>query len=182
MFNLLPEQEKQKIHKQYRMRKAVVILMCAFVLIVSGGIFLLPTYVSLVFQEKDLTTQIKNFKSSTDNTKNAGLLETLRLGNQKITLTSNGIHSRLYYAMMQDLFKGKPSGVHLTGVLMLDRTEQNPKVIHVSLTGLADRRDDLVAYRDLLIAHTNYRNINLPVSSLAQDKHADFVLDIDILQ
>ena len=181
MFNLLPDIEKEKIYRQYRMRRVIVALALLFVILVCTGIFLVPTYILASFRTLEVQNQI-DVAHQIVAKQNRGDLEK-RTEAVNATLASLDIsnHSYAFSDLTEKILSARPSGVRITSLQMISKKNlDNQNTIAVDLSGVADTRDDLVFYRTTLESNSLYSKIDLPVSSLAQERNAQFVIKLEI--
>src|SRR3990167_4100680 len=126
MFNLLPQNLKQKIKSEYALRRMVVIFSFVIFLQVSSIVFTLPLWFISGFKEKE--------------------------------------------AVLQNIYI---SGINYK---YTDVTTANIVII-----GIANKREDLVAFVKTLEGTKVFQTVHLPVGNLAQDKNINFSIEISLI-
>jgi Tfp pilus assembly protein PilN len=173
MTNLLPNSEKHSIQKEYQSRILVVVL-CFFIIeiLIATG-FLLPTYFLAASKEREAADRIAVLKKSmlSDDVMRSILTTT----NQKLKLlnTDEGKPS------IQEIF-ARAAGKKVSGVsiLSLDYALRSGQGGEVVLQGIAESREELVAFKKGLEQDTLFSEVVLPVSDLAKDHNVSFSITL----
>lgn len=181
MFNLLPETEKEKVRKVYFMRKAIVSLVLLLIVLISGSIFLLPSYILVTYRNQDVERQIEITNNQSKEKTRPELSKRLSDINNKIAKVDINESEFAYYDLVDRILRARPSGVLVDSLSIQSITEKgNKKTLQVQITGVALTRDSLVQFGNILKADDVYKDVRLPVSSLASERNAEFVINFQI--
>lgn len=181
MFNLLPEIEKAKVRKLYLMRKAVVALSLLLVVLISGSIFLLPSYILVTYRNQEVERQIESIANQSKEKNRPDLSKRLSDINNKVSSVNIPESEFAYYDLVDKIIDIKPDGVLINSFSIQNIAEKgNVKALQVQVTGIAKTRDNLVRFGNSLKADDLYKEVRLPVSSLAAETNAEFVISFGI--
>lgn len=174
MFNLLPENQRKNIEREYKMRR----------LVVAGALFLAVLVVAVVSLAAPDILFRQKYKEAKQNSsyleKSAVLkkseqlsLET-KLANQKIESLKPEATIAVY-----DLFKkivnNKPAGIKIES---LSYSKKNTERIDVSVGGVASNREALMDFQKNLGKEQEFVNVDLPLSDLVKGVNAPFLIKI----
>lgn len=175
MINLIPPEAKKRVSKEYWLRVLSVWAIACSAALVASVCILVPAYMLITIQiganesvSQAASERVTEFESVT---------KELTLANQKsrAILDNNRFASiSPYIAMVRAHENG---GVRVTQVTV-SRTKDGFSPISVS--GEADSRQALAAFRDRLLSESNVSGVDLPISNLAKDKEIQFSLTISI--
>jgi Tfp pilus assembly protein PilN len=176
MFNLLPEKEKQSIVKEYSSRRLIVILAFVFVLGIVSAVSMFPSYLLSSARVKEVETQISAVRRSTIFTEATELEAKLQSTNQKIDLLMSSQKATKVEDLISEIISQKDSSIRFTGFNYKKSVDKTPGSFSVS--GIARDRESLSTFVRVLQNNERFSTVNLPVSSLAKDKNAEFTLQI----
>lgn len=175
MFNLLPESEKKRILKEYRLRKTTIILSFLFATGLISFIFLIPSYMLSSSRDKEVSNRIDAVRRSTivgeANEINASLVDT-NLKIQSLKIEENEV-------LIKDLFdrvlSKKTDSIRIVDIQFRKKqTDGN----EIELSGIARDRESLSAFIKSLEEEDLFLNVDIPVSSFAKETNANFSVNI----
>ncbi len=173
MFTLLPQQQKKKLWKLYRIRLAIIFLLFVTTMsLVSIG-FLFPSYISLAFNKDALNIDTKNLESKIAEKNNKGLNETL--DQIKITLLSVNPDETNILESIRIILDRMP---HDISVQSLNYTRGQDAPSSIVVNGVAGDRNSLIIFTKQLQSELMFDSVNLPVSNLAKQSETPFSLTI----
>lgn len=178
MFNLLPQEKKFYIHREYVLRRIFLYMtMLAFVL---GILFVLmvPSYIMSKVREKDLEAQAILINSKTQNTS----INTDQASLSKIKEIVGVLKSKQSpYArdLFANIISHKTPDIRLRG---LSYTHKEGEGIALALVGTAKTRESLINFQKSLGQEKSFSKIDLPISQFAKDKNLDFSISINVIQ
>ncbi len=177
MFNLLPENLRNRIKKEYRFRLAIVVLSFIILSQVSFLIFLFPSWLISFYKEKDFLVKSDEISKTISALDVASTTSFIRNLNEKLV----NINEAMDYPKMVPVFDSilgvKSSAIRLEGIFY-SATDSNSAV--VTINGMSDKRDSLVAFTESLRKIEHFNKVDLPISNLAKDKNIDFTISINI--
>lgn len=175
MLHLLPQYQKDKVIKEYRMRLAVVVIGALFFIALVFAIFTLPTFMilqnqkSLLLSQKESLTQIINTGGSVSSDTN------LEIWNAVDALAP--FQQALIPSAYIDAVTPKVTGINIDGYTFVQTSPGQP--VSAGVNGIAKTREALTEYVKEL--NTSFGGIKLPLASLAKqsDIPFDFKFQID---
>ncbi len=169
MLHLLPQYQKDKVIKEYRLRLAVVIIGTLLFLALVFIVLTLPTYMVLqnqkeiLISQKDSLSQLINVGGSASKDNNLDIWKAV-----DALLPAAGSFVPSVYI---DAVTPKQAGVTIDGYAFVQTAPG--QLVNVSINGSAKTREGLTEYVKVLNA--KFGGVKLPLASLA--KQADIPFD-----
>lgn len=173
MLNILPEQEKEKIITEYRLRLGVVAVSAVTILILASLVLLAPSYLLAVSKYNNVSAELAIRETKQGSTSEQKNIDTqVRDVNKKINLfLSEPFGNRLSPPdMFLKIIGIKSSAIRITG-FFYDATGKQERII---VTGVAANRDGLAQFAETLKKDKTFANVELPVSSYVKSSNIDF--------
>lgn len=175
MFNLLPNQSKKIISKDYFLRRYSVVLGVVIFFEIWLIVFLFPSLVTSYFKEKDLLYQVDSVKGS-NVAKDAGLISDVIVStNTKLGLYENEFDYPQIVPIIKDILSYKTQSISFTD-FMYEFTGTSTATI--SVRGRALTRESLVSFVRNIEDSNIFKEVDLPVSNLAKDRNIDFTVSL----
>ena len=173
MINLIPPAAKTAVKREYFIRVGAVWLLIWSVAIVIGGVTLLPTYVLINSQ-----VQVYSATAAAASEKVASYKDIA----DELVQTSNQARLIVETARLEPLsgyFAAITSAAD-AGITVLSTrlSRADGGLSPLTVTGVAQDRQSLAAFRDRLLADEHIATVDLPIANLAQDKNITFTLTI----
>jgi hypothetical protein len=174
MRNLLREEDKKIVRKEYTLRVIIVALALVFTATLINGAFLLPSYFLIQSKEqnarrhREMAEQLVGLREK--NTAASALSETKEIIS---ILSLNESHIQLK-DIFEIIVESKPDGVSLNGMFY---EKQGSKNI-ITITGIALGRENLLSFNKRLEREALFQNVALPISNLASDKNIKFSIRV----
>lgn len=178
MINLLPEFEKRKLRKEYRLRAGIIILCSVFFLEILAAILLAPSYYLIDAAKNTLALELAAKKgvasSTTDDSqkKNTLIKEEILLLNPPLrpgdTLPSQ---------ILGEILAQKPQGISVNSFAFI---RSSAAAISAQLTGVAETREDLLAFQRVLKENSRFSDIKYAQSFITKKTDIDFQLTVMI--
>lgn len=177
MFNLLPNNLKDKIRSEYRLHFVIVAFLFIIFLQVTHLVFLFPSWLISLNKEKEVILQSeKSNRSSLDSQINL-INSTIKSINTKL----NVINSTLEYPKVVPLIDGilaqKTNDIHIKAI---QYTSSKNTSVKINLTGVSATRESLVLFVKKLEESKLFNNVDLPISNFTKDKDIDFSINMTI--
>ncbi len=174
MFYFLPQDSKKEAVSEYRQRLAIVGTGLLLAFLVAGCVLALPTYQimkirkeSAVLERDALVTSLKDDP--------AMLQAEVRDINGKVSTLKGTSESATIMATLDRLLAQRGNSIAITNVSI----KRSGTGSSLTLSGIASTRDALVAFSKRLQGEPSFKNVNLPVNSLARSKDIVFNISID---
>lgn len=168
MLHLLPQYQKEKVIREYRLRLSTVIVGAVCFLAAVYVIFTLPTFMLVQGQknflstQKDSLSQIINMGGSSTQDNNLEVWKSV----DALTPFAGTLHPLVNL----DAVNSKLSGIKIDGYNFV---QANPgEQITVGVTGTAKTREDLTQYVKQL--NVDFGGVKLPLASLVKQSDIPF--------
>jgi hypothetical protein len=175
MINLIPATAKASLIKEYWMRAVTVWFFLWSVAVLLGMFILIPSYVlthSQVTAYKDsaasATEKIANYEAVSKELSRAGVWAGMMKDNFALPETSK------YIALFRSFEK---NGISISQIA-INRGDKG--IEPILITGTAENRQTLAAFRDNLVAEEVISSVDLPLSNLAKDRDIPFEVTVTI--
>ena len=175
MINLIPASAKNSLIKEYWMRAVTVWFFLGSAAVLLGIFILVPSYVltnSQVSAYKDsaesASEKSANYETVSKELERSGKLAAMMKENFALISTSE------YITLFRSL---EGDGIEISQI-SITRAEKGVEPIMIS--GVADDRQALAAFRDSVVAQEGVSSVDLPLSNLAKDKDIPFEITVTI--
>ncbi len=173
MFLLLPEEQKNKLIKQYRLRLFFIALSALCVFVGVGFFSLLPSYFA-VHSEEDNIVGLRNTVGKSISLKSDKDLEKT-LSDIKQNISALKIPEKDAISIIGDIVKVRPDGVRLNDINFGSYTATSSAV---SILGVSSDRPSLILFSRKLKENPKFSSVDLPISNLAKDSDINFNINI----
>ncbi len=202
MTNLLPENYKRSIKREYQVRRAIVTLVLLLVLGVISVISLLPSFMAVLDRRAVAQNDLDQLQAESEEKDIQQHLDQLKRVNQLTQVLEPPRSELRNYVILKDLLAKSVEGVSLTGLTIqkqdLERTSKKEKDsaeaeeeqasageepapsrrVRISLSGVADSRETLTSLRQALEEVSFVESVHLPVSELASRQDIEFSMEL----
>jgi hypothetical protein len=167
MTNILPQEYKKQIRREYRLRLLSTVFMLMFWMVVGATTLLIPSYLMSGSVESTFKGQLEGFPDlSADEDELRGDLANTR---DEIVSIKHISEQSTIESTVRMLVSLTPSSVALTRIAL-----NEGGVGKGSVSGIATARGDLQFFVDRLRDEDDFENVELPVSDLAQGSNIPF--------
>lgn len=175
MSNLLPLTAKQNVRYEYWTRVVTV-----WVLLIAAALFIVGTLriPSYVFIQAEL--DVLEESAAEHNQEQQAFLEAkegLEQADKTAALFLSGYDMPVFSSVYEKIITLAGPGISVTGVT-LGRTEEGFELAEISVTGVAQTRAGLAAFREAVVADEQFVDMNLPISNFAKDSDIAFSVTI----
>lgn len=180
MWNLLPPETKQEVDKEYHLRFfAICLLLLSFTMVINI-IVSLPFALSAHSTAVSVDRKIQDFVKTDIGTTTSPAMEAFNLFNQELGLLAPTASSadRRFTVLIKAIIADKPEGVKISS--FSDSTNEKGKLTIV-VSGIADSREDLLAFANNLGSDKRYSKVDLPVSNFSKKTDIEYSIMITIL-
>ena len=176
MFNLLPENLKEKVKSEYRLRLLITIFVLIIFLQVFFLITLLPSWIISDYKENITSNQLAETKQTTLYKDADNVVANIKSINIKLNFINT-----LDYPKVTNYIKvivsNKSRSVHIN---RLSYAPAAKNTIAIVLGGVSDSREALVTFIKNLQNSGSFKTADLPISNLAKEKDLDFSVNLSI--
>lgn len=203
MTNLLPENYKRAIKREYQVRRAIVTLVLLSVLGVVSAISFLPSFMTVLERRASAQNELDQLKAESEEKDIQRHLDQLKRINQLTEVLEPPRSELRNYVILNNLLEKSVAGVSLTGLTIqkqdLDRTSEEAKdpaaaeegqepaaedkparsrKVRISLSGMAEDRETLTSFSQALEGVRFVDSVHLPVSELASKQDIEFSMEL----
>ncbi len=168
MANLLPEENKKILRRQYQFHLVASALFLLSATLIIGTVSLLPAYFFSRSQALVASLELGEAKSSNESLKVSESVAELHEANALLAALSQEEGVRLPTEVVDAILRSKSDSVTVSSIAVQGTPAQ------VVVSGKAASREALVAYTKALGSEEMVASVDLPVSHLAQDRNLDF--------
>lgn len=177
MFNLLPENLRNAVIKEYRLRLTVVVMVFVILIQVSFLVFLFPSWLVSFYKEKDFSTQSDELSKSLSTLDISSTTSFIKSFNNKIGIINNALEYPKFIPILDDILAKKTGSIRISGMYY---TVDSMNSGTLTLEGIGDTRESLVSFSDSLETIGYFKKVDLPISNLAKDRNIAFTISINI--
>jgi len=176
MINLIPNQEKKSMIRDFRYRLMVMILIVLSLVMFIASIALLPSYFASASKKNLVNQQLS------DETK-----EYLRLADEKILKAVSDLDWQLSLIeknkqdqfliserVISELIQSKTTDIKITQISFRDDAGDR----QININGIAGSRSRLASFQNALEANPMFNEVDLPISNFVQDSNIQFFLTL----
>ena len=175
MINLLPQTEKKKLQKEFRLRYTIVLLLALFVTEIIAFASFIPSYMMLHNSVSLLETELVEKKKNTPPEGEATQKDLNTIKSEIALLQESGGNNLAPSRLMTELLSQKPAGVLISrfSYAVSDKSSS------VQLSGNAGTREDLLSFQRLLKGNEHIKDARYSQSFITKKTDIDFVLIVD---
>ena len=178
MFNLLPNQQKKAIYKEYNSRRIVITINFLNLTGLIALILLIPLFFLINLKHRASQEEIKNLQIETPELKDVQNLELAASKTAAQIKLLNKFPVLPPLSIWEKIIKNKSAGIKIKSFYYSNENADT----NVSIKGTALSREALTNFGRSLESEAQFKNVNLPVSSLARGKDLDFQISFLVVQ
>ena len=177
MINLIPIEEKKEIKKDfyYRFLTALVTFFCIAVFI--SLIMMVPSYL-VSLEKKNLTVQRLNTqKNELIPEIDQKALVSIKDLDTKLALIENARKNKFIFSekVINEISSKKLTGIKINSFFYQNDFIEGKKI---SITGVAQDREQLLLFRQALEEDDLFKNVDLPISNFVKGSDIEFNLNL----
>lgn len=170
-LNLLPLKEKKQLNIKLYQDLATRFII-AFLWLSIIVFFLLFTFKYIIKNSLENMTEQNNAIIQSNKKLNS---EIKKYNNELKSLSNMQDKNIVFSKIIIKITKIIPKEIILTDLsLQVDKEEKSNKTILIKMKGLAEKRDDLIKFKNNLNSLPYIKNIELPINTLLKQKNVDF--------
>lgn len=176
MINLLPQERKKKLEREYLFRVGITYLLFLIAALIIGAIALLPTYFFAHAKESVVYKQVDELKATTQSNETSQVKADLLSVKERLSALAQGEDRTSFYHVIDTLASHTNTAISFSNISYTRGAGNTPTSL--SLGGTAATREALTSFTQALKDDELFDSVVLPVSSLAKDKDIEFHIDI----
>jgi hypothetical protein len=172
MYNLLPDEQKDAIKREYHFRVAIIASRFVLLATIVGFVFLIPSFVLLFTKRSELTDQITaSERVQAETTKEVSVDSTKQL-NEEVEILKGVNLDAHPEELIKKVFDSRPKNIQISkAVYGLVGTSSS-----VSIEGVANSIDDLLVFKKVLLTIPPFKSATFPVELLTKRSNVSFVI------
>lgn len=174
MINLLPLQNLRRARREYYMRLMALSGVALAMVLLSSAAFLIPSYLFARIERDAALATFERLKSALDE---GAANDSRALSRTAELLEVANKDAARAVPQLREILRAQPGGVALSRVAF--EVREQPQF---SVSGVAQTREVLLAFRDTLRESETFENVELPIGSLAKAVDIEFSLTIVVKQ
>jgi hypothetical protein len=174
MTNILPQEYKRSIKKEYRLRLLTTSMVLLGFLVLGSAVLLIPSYLMSNAVEKTLEGEIVSAESSGASSERTTITEPLYRTKRELEYLALEGRSRSFEETVRTIVSIAPAGVSITRIAL----EEGDAAVRLS--GIAATRGDLLLFNDRIEEEEVFSDVELPVSSLAKGVDISFSMELSL--
>lgn len=173
MFTLITEQQKKSLYRQYRFRLVSLIALLSSALLIVASVLILPSKIMLSLQKDALSSEKKMYEMSASDKNNQEIIESISKI-KAMVLLANPKDTELSF-QIKKIVDQKPASLSINNI-SYTRGQGSPSSI--TFQGVSKTRSNLIDFFRNLQKDSDFKNSNLPVSSLAKDVDVSYTINL----
>jgi len=171
MFNLLPDQDKAALRREYNFRRALVYMGGIIAVMTLSLAFLVPVYVITYYKYHSVDVQYNSIIHARDGSEQAYIKDIKKINSLLDVLKDT--HDLRSEAIFKLIIDAKQAGVTIIKIGYIRESQ-----INIRMEGVADNRESLRSFTKALSQIKGLKVGELPISEFVRDAHIPFALDM----
>lgn len=179
MINVLPEQEKKDVKKEYRIRLLIAYLFLLSFLVFTSVFLLIPTYVVSKTKETSLEQKLSAFNNANAIINENDLAKISNEINNTLLLlsTNKPINTNIVEDIIMPIINARPSVIYITQIFYLVRADG---FAGVEIRGTSATRTALQSFKSALSTNQKIDSVDLPISNFVKKSDIPFIINIKL--
>ncbi len=178
MINVLPEQQKKALHKEYLFRLISTYFFLIAVLTIMSTMLLLPTYLLSDSKENVLKNELEKFNKENQELATDDLQKIISDINTKLTLLDTGIiHKEVSQGVVNKFLNISHDKIYIDKIFYTSSKDDNGTL---EIGGMAVNRTTLNNFKTALDKSGLYLGVDLPISNFVKATDIDFNIKLKI--
>jgi Tfp pilus assembly protein PilN len=177
MINLIPNQEKKKMTKDFYFRLVVVSFVMLGFSIFVGSTTILPSFFLSVVRKNVANAKLETQKKEPIPDLDQKTLDIIKDLENKLSLVENAEKNKFNISekVIKEISSKKTSDIKITKIIY-NSTIQNGRKI--SIEGSASSRENLLSFSKALKEDPLFKEVDLPVSNFIKGSNIQFYLNL----
>ncbi len=172
VVNVLPEEEKNLIKKEYWKRFSIVLINIFSLMVIISTLLLLPSYFFSLAKENMSENRLESFNLANKDISNLNLDNTIKDINKKLDLIATVKPGYLLYDdILSKVLSTRPEGITFSQLLYSQRKD---KSLIIEIHGIARDRITLRNFKTIVDNNPNITSSTLPINDYLNKTNLDF--------
>lgn len=182
-MNLLPQEEKSLIKKEYALRRVVVWLGLLVSMLTISLALLVPSYVLSRFKASDIQAELDTSKQTLESQLLPPDVTNAIAGAAKNADSLKPFSDPLSAYNIIRIFENKPATIKISKISFSNFGTDPAGAVqqaNVLLRGKAADRESLTNFGKTLEARSEFASVNIPVSNFVRETNIDFTMTVSL--
>ena len=176
VLNVLPEEEKKSIRREYLLRLMTIFFNLLALVGVLAVLMLVPSYLMSVSKENFVEKQLEDFNISNPEITTSNIDDSINEINKKLVyLTKMNLNPNVSDRVFGWILDNKPKEITFSQMLYSKRTDGS---LVLEIHGVAKDRVALRDFKTILDNNKDYKEVNLPISNFLEKTNLAFTISI----
>ena len=156
-----------------------MIVVASFIIFlqIASAVFILPSWLISFYKEKDAGLQKKYMDNLALSQNLTAVYDKVTLTNAKLKIIQDSLSYPKFKLSLDTIIQNKSGSIYVTGINYAPTSIVSANII---LEGIANTRESLVSFVKTLEETEAFKEVNLPVGNLAQDKNINFSIELSV--
>lgn len=178
MFNLLPDNLRKIIVKEYSLRRAIVILFFIIFIQISFMVFLMPTWLISTYKEEDVVLRGADMNGRLSNLNIASTTDDIKSLNNKVSVIQTYLDYPGFNKYLTFILSKQTKSILIKNIAY---SNADSKSVTISVDGTAATREVLRNFVKSLQTSESFKSVDIPISNYAKEKDLVFTIKITVL-
>ncbi|HRH26399.1 MAG TPA: hypothetical protein PLF31_02940 [Candidatus Paceibacterota bacterium] len=175
MFNLLPNEIKAALQREYHYRQAFIWSGAITIVILIATALLVPAYILSLTRNQTLKIERESVEIASQ--RNAGSAAQVVTAAEKLSTSLTGIPESNVSTLVSQIISSRPAGIV---VLRFSFSSALDAPIRAEIQGVAKNREALRGYVRTLEQQPSFGEVAVPIESFTRETNIPFTLTISI--
>jgi hypothetical protein len=177
MINLIPIEEKKEIRKDFYYRFLTTLFIMFSFLIFILLVLISPTYLTSYEKKISNNEKLKNQKNEVIPEIDQKAVESIKTLDARLALLLEARKNKYVFSqkVISEIIFQKVPGIKIDSFFYQNDPVDNKKV---TITGIAQNREQLLLFRQALENDSSFKNVDLPISNFVKGRDIKFNLNL----
>lgn len=175
MLELLPNEQKKALKKEYLLRLFVVILLLLFILEILFLVVISPSYFLSIVKARVIKKEFDQPVKSKRALENKNLQKNIKDSKEILSLLRPEDDKSLLKNVILKIIENKNSGISINGISAVNSKKGQYQIV---ITGTSINREFLKTFADSLKTEKSFNSIDLPISNFTKISNIDFSISL----
>jgi len=177
MFNVLPDNLKNKIKFEYKLRRVVVVFLFIFFIQICVTIAFFPTWLFSFFNEQEMVQELQKIDGESLLKEVQNTSTSISELNKKLNTLDKVFENLSAVSILENIIIQKNDTIRINEITYSSTQNNDSSII---LRGIADDREALLSFVKNLESSGLFEKVNVPISNFAKNKNIDFSISLSI--
>lgn len=177
MINLIPNEEKTKIKKDFYFRLLIVFFVMLTLIIIISAIAILPAYIISVENKTSISQKLEQQKNEIMPELDQKSLVAIKELDARILLLEKARKNKYLFSerVINEILSDKVLGIKIKSISYEKDLVSGGRI---TITGIAESRERLLLFRRTLEDNESFKDVDLPISNFVKGRDIEFGLSL----